>query len=233
MMPPSTTRPPPVMKAASSEARKTMPLAMSGSSTLIPKLRNDARAVESNPFRRRMVASTVSAHAAWFRELSRSAIQAYKSKASLDLNQCQVGDGRITVADKDSGLLESAERYHRDFVRLRKRVGLPVAILIGIMIGGAVLWWFWEDVAKKPGVADIVAWFERRPVLPAKPGHVTIAIAHLEDDKNREHEKLLRDALDNDFDGAETKPIDRIVTQPIPKPARWASHRPKKRRFAC
>ena len=76
------------------------------------------------------------------------------------------------------------------------------------------VWWFWDDIAKKPGVAEVVAWVERKPIVPAKPGHLTIAVAHFEDDKNQEHEKLLRDALDDDFNSAESKAIDRTIILP-------------------
>jgi Tetratricopeptide repeat len=70
------------------------------------------------------------------------------------------------------------------------------------------------EIAKKPGISEIVLRVERKPVVPAKPGHLTIAVAHLEDDQNRQHEKLLRDALANDFEGAETKSIDRTIAPP-------------------
>ena len=115
---------------------------------------------------------------------------------------------------EESGLFDGAEKLQRAFNRLRRQVGLSVAILIFIAIAPAGVWWFWDDLAKKPGVEWIVARLERKSIVPAKPGHITIAVAHLEDDKNLEHEKLLRDALDNDFDGAETIPLDRTITPP-------------------
>ncbi len=116
--------------------------------------------------------------------------------------------------DEGPSFLDRAEGLRREFGKLRERVGTPLAILAALVIGGALAWWRWEDIATKPGVAEIVAWFEQKPIARSKPGRLTIAIAHLEDDKNREHEKLLRDALENDFEGAETEPVDRTITPP-------------------
>jgi hypothetical protein len=118
------------------------------------------------------------------------------------------------VADEESDLLSRLKSLRRDFGRLRKHVGTPAAIVVGLAIGIGALWWFWDDLAKKPGVEQVVAWIERASIDPAKPGHITIALAHLVDDKDREHEKFLRDALAHEFDGADTKLIDRMIALP-------------------
>jgi exonuclease VII small subunit len=118
------------------------------------------------------------------------------------------------VPDEDSSLFNRAEGFWRDFHKLQQRVGTRLAILVTVAVASGGVWWLWDDIAKKPGVTEIVAWVERKPIVPAKPGHLTIAVAHLEDDKNQEHEKLPRDALDNDFDGAESKAVDRTIILP-------------------
>jgi hypothetical protein len=88
------------------------------------------------------------------------------------------------------------------------------------------------EIAKKPGISEIVLRVERKPVVPAKPGHLTIAVAHLEDDQNRQHEKLLRDALANDFEGAESWELYGIL-QPakrLKQSSKRRSRQPKTRR---
>jgi hypothetical protein len=109
---------------------------------------------------------------------------------------------------------DRVEKLRRVFGRLRKRVGAPGAALIFVAIAAASVWWFWDDLKQKPGVEWLVARIEQKPIVPARPGHLVIAVAHLADDKNHEHEKLLRDALGNEFQGAETQPIDRTITPP-------------------
>jgi hypothetical protein len=115
------------------------------------------------------------------------------------------------VPGEDPNLFDPTERLRRDFGRLRQRAGLPVALLIaaGIAVGAA--WWKWEEFSKKPVIAEFVAWSERKPITAAKRCHLSVALAHLENDKDHEHENLLRDALVNDFNGVDTKPIDRTA----------------------
>jgi len=118
------------------------------------------------------------------------------------------------MPDEDWDLLKRAKDFRQNSNRLRKRFGAPLAALIVVALVIFGVWWNWDEITKKPGISEIVLWIERKTIVPAKPGHLTIAIAHLVDDQNRQHEKLLRDALANDFEGAETKSIDHTITLP-------------------
>jgi hypothetical protein len=63
---------------------------------------------------------------------------------------------------------------------------------------------------KRPGVASILARFNQRAIPTASAGRLTMAVAHLDNDKDREHEKLLLDEL-RQFEGVEVVSVDRIV----------------------
>src|SRR5215813_11064722 len=75
------------------------------------------------------------------------------------------------------------------------------------------VWSNWKDFKDRPGVAWVIELLERRPISPAPAGHLTIAVTHLEDDKDRQQEKLLLDGL-RDFEGVETLTVDRMVEWP-------------------
>src|SRR5262245_3900864 len=81
-------------------------------------------------------------------------------------------------------------------------------------IGGSFyyVWSNWKEFKDRPGVARVVELWEG-PISPAPAGRLTVVVAHLEDDKDREQEKLLLDGL-RDFEGVETLTVDRMVEWP-------------------
>jgi hypothetical protein len=94
--------------------------------------------------------------------------------------------------------------------RIRQRFGMPVAVLLALSVAGGLAWWNWDEIAKRPGVASILARFNQRAIPTASAGRLTMAVAHLDNDKDREHEKLLLDEL-RQFEGVEVVSVDRIV----------------------
>ncbi len=118
---------------------------------------------------------------------------------------------------EDKGPLEKPidwfSSWKASFERVRQRFGLPVAILLILSVAGGLVWWNWDDIAKRPGVDWVIAHFSQHAVPIAEAGHVTIAVTHLENDKDREQEKLLVDGLRN-FEGVETLALDRVVEWP-------------------
>jgi hypothetical protein len=76
-----------------------------------------------------------------------------------------------------------------------------------------VVWWNWEDVERRPGISWAVEHLNRRSIPTVQPGHVTIAVAHLDHDTGHEHEALLLDELLR-FEEAEVIRIDRVVSWP-------------------
>jgi hypothetical protein len=87
---------------------------------------------------------------------------------------------------------------------------MPVAVLLALSVAGGLAWWNWDEIAKRPGVASILARFNQRAIPTASAGRLTMAVAHLDNDKDREHEKLLLDEL-RQFEGVEVVSVDRIV----------------------
>ena len=108
--------------------------------------------------------------------------------------------------------------WKEPFEWLRQRIGLPLTIVVSLSVAAIVasglVWWEWDDIVKRPGVHWLVAHYNQKPILPAPTGHLTIAVVHLEDDKDREQEKLLLDGLSHDFVEVDTLPVDRIVEWP-------------------
>jgi hypothetical protein len=103
--------------------------------------------------------------------------------------------------------------WKASFERIPQRYGMPVAVLLTLSVAGGLVWWNWDDIAKRPGVDWVIARFYQHAVPIAKAGRVTIAVAHLGDDKDREQEKLLLDGL-GDFEGVETLSVGRTVEWP-------------------
>jgi hypothetical protein len=100
--------------------------------------------------------------------------------------------------------------WKASFERIRQRFGMPVAVLLALSVAGGFVWWNWDDIAKRPGVESILARFQQRALPTAPAGRLAIAVAHLEHDKDREHETLLLDEL-RQFEGVEVVSVDRIV----------------------
>ncbi|HXZ01507.1 MAG TPA: tetratricopeptide repeat protein [Stellaceae bacterium] len=104
-------------------------------------------------------------------------------------------------------------RAWRAFVYLRNRFGVSAAVIVAVLAVAAVVWWQWDEIAKKPGVSAVVAWIMRTPLPSVEQGRLAIAIAHLDHDEREEHERLLRDEL-ADFEGARILRLDRTIELP-------------------
>lgn len=95
--------------------------------------------------------------------------------------------------------------------RRNRLLALLPALGLTVLLGAGAVWWNWDTLAQKPLIGGMIKSLSRRPIVAASPGHLTIALAHLDGDTNEEHEKLLLDRLTNDFEGAETTQIDRTI----------------------
>jgi hypothetical protein len=105
---------------------------------------------------------------------------------------------------KEKGPLEKPidwlSGWKASFERIRQRYGMPAAVLLALSVAGGLVWWKWDDIAKRPGVESILARFTQRALPTAPAGRLAIAVAHLERDKDQEHERLVRDEL-REFEG--------------------------------
>ena len=103
--------------------------------------------------------------------------------------------------------------WKASFNRMRRRVGMPVAVLLVLLVAGGIVWWKREDIARSLGLELIIARSTPRPIRKAPIGRLVIAVAHLDRDKDGKHENLLLDEL-RQFEGAEIVKVDRTVEWP-------------------
>jgi hypothetical protein len=96
------------------------------------------------------------------------------------------------------------------YFQMRQLIGARGAILLLAVAVILLVWWKWEDIAKRPGVNWVISRFRRKAIPLASVDHLTIAVARLANDKDREHETLLVDELGH-FEGVETRSIGRAV----------------------
>jgi hypothetical protein len=69
----------------------------------------------------------------------------------------------------------------------------------------------WDSVSKWPGISPIVTYVLQQPVPKADQNRFTILVAHLENDPNREYERLIVDEIGG-FKKTKVLSLDRIIT---------------------
>ena len=111
-------------------------------------------------------------------------------------------------------LIDWVFSWKEPFEWLRQRIGLLLTVVVilsaAAVVAAVYTWRNWQDIQKLPGVPWIVARFRRRALPKASADRLTIAVAQLASDNDREHEKLLLDELRH-FEGVETIPVPRAV----------------------
>jgi hypothetical protein len=98
------------------------------------------------------------------------------------------------------------DAYHQ----LQQLIGARGAILFILLAAILFVWWKWENIVKRPGIARLIGCFNRSAIPIASAECLTIAVARFSNDKDREHEKLLLDELGH-FEGVETIAVPRTV----------------------
>jgi hypothetical protein len=98
------------------------------------------------------------------------------------------------------------EAYHQ----LQQFIGARGAILFILIAAALLVWWKWEEIVKRPWVKWFIERLTRRKIKRARAELLTIAVARLDNDKDREHETLLLDEL-RQFEGVEVVSVDRTV----------------------
>jgi len=123
------------------------------------------------------------------------------------------------MGEQEKGPLEKPidwfSGWKASFELIRQRFGMPFAVLLTLSVACSLVWWNWDDIARRPGVESILARFNQRALPTAPAGRLAIAVAHLERDKDQEHERLVRDGL-REFEGAEVLRVDRTVDHDQP-----------------
>lgn len=85
--------------------------------------------------------------------------------------------------------------------------------VLGIATLAGSIWWQWDHVKGLPGVSEFIESVARHPIPHAPQDRLTIAVAHLENDINKENERLLLAQLES-FRGIAVLPLDRTLTLP-------------------
>src|ERR1700730_9497905 len=121
------------------------------------------------------------------------------------------------MADQEKNFLQQTidwfSSLKASFDQVRERVGWPSAVVLILLAAGSVIWWQSDHIAKLPGVEPFLAWFNERALPTAPAGRLTIAVAHLDNDKDRQHERLVLHGL-RQFEGVEVKQLDRTIEWP-------------------
>jgi hypothetical protein len=107
-------------------------------------------------------------------------------------------------------LIDWISSWKASFDQLRERIGWPLTVLIVLAAAGGFLWWKCDEIAKRPGVKWLIERLKRRKIKRARAELLTIAVAHLDNHKDREHEKLLLHELRHS-EGVEAVSVDRAV----------------------
>ena len=96
------------------------------------------------------------------------------------------------------------EEFKRRVFERYGYLGLIVFAAVAVVFG---IWWKWPDIRKRPFVGKIVDRFRRAPLPTADPARFTVAIAHLQDDDEQEHEKLIFQDLNEGFAGEDKNAV--------------------------
>jgi tetratricopeptide (TPR) repeat protein len=83
-----------------------------------------------------------------------------------------------------------------------------------IIIAVAIIAWaithYWDKITSHPFVSPVLSLIFRKRLPKADPSRFAVAIAHLDNDKNHQHEHFIVDAL-QDFEGIQVLSVDRTI----------------------
>jgi exonuclease VII small subunit len=101
--------------------------------------------------------------------------------------------------------------------KVYRRYGIPGLAGLAVLAAAAYVYTNWAKVKTWPGVDAVVTLICRQPVPKADPNRFSILVAHLENDDQREHERLIIEAL-KEFEGVERLRLDRTIPLDGPAP---------------
>lgn len=86
-------------------------------------------------------------------------------------------------------LIDWLNGWKASFRQMRKQFGWPAAALITLSSAVGFVWWKWDEIAKRPGIEWALERFQQKPLPTAPAGRLTIAVAHLDNDKDQEQKE--------------------------------------------
>jgi tetratricopeptide (TPR) repeat protein len=109
--------------------------------------------------------------------------------------------------------------------KIFRRFGIPGLVVLALIAAAPFVWWQWDKISKLPGVAHVVTYFSRHAIPLADPNRFSVMVAHLENDTNREQERLIVEAL-KEFEGIQVLELDRTIPLkgPVPEKVEKQGH---------
>lgn len=90
-------------------------------------------------------------------------------------------------------------------IGVRWATGILVALVLGFLILRN-----WKDISEMPGVRQLLETMGQKHIHRGAPDRLTIAVAHLDNDRDGRNERLLLDELEK-FEGADVLPLDTSI----------------------
>ena len=106
-----------------------------------------------------------------------------------------------------------------------RRFGVRGLVALALIPVAFFLWTEWDKVKTWPGLAPIMTYLTREPLPVADPKRFSVVVAHLEDDVDQQHERLIVRLL-QDFEGIQVLALDRTipVKGPVPEEREREGH---------
>ncbi len=95
--------------------------------------------------------------------------------------------------------------------RLYQRVGLLRFLALALLVFALATWWRWDKIRILPGMPTLLTWLSQEALPKADPQRFTVAVAHLDNDPDRQHERLLVEAL-QEIEGIHILRFDRTIS---------------------
>ena len=91
-----------------------------------------------------------------------------------------------------------------------QRYGFWGSVVLAILAAAGLTIWNWDKVKNLLGVSTFISWMSRKPLPKADPKRFAVAIAHLDNDKDRQYERLIVEAL-KEIQGVQILQFDRTI----------------------
>ena len=96
--------------------------------------------------------------------------------------------------EEASGLVNAGKQL---YVWVRKRWGRVAAVAAVCLLGVALVWWGWPELRERPGVEQVVEWFEQLTPIPTCSGqNFCVAVAELQRDPDNKFGDRVADEVE-------------------------------------
>jgi hypothetical protein len=97
--------------------------------------------------------------------------------------------------EEASGLVNAGKQL---YVWVRRRRGRVAAVAAVCLLGVALVWWGWPELRERPGIEQLVEWFEQlMPISTCSGQNFCVAVADLQNDYDNKFGGAIVDAVEN------------------------------------